>query len=500
MTIGSQNKINPLVLNIRSSREARKLRLYCIFMVAVFMGMFAGIDYLTGVYAPEYQRYVWWIFGFMVVWGLAQTIFLPWSLEQKKTFINLATQKDTASVTGSKKRYTVADAQAMLQRVFDRTGVKMPGLKHYYVNDDSPNAFFTGAFGTKIIAVHKGLYALLESKEIEAVLAHEVGHMIHRDVFWLVLMQSITQTFLYMAKAVVWIGLLVAGQKNKDKKGGNWLYGLSIMAFSLPLYAVGLIFAPLGGLAISRRREKLADLFSTTHGYGTALQQAFVKIEKSQLKTKPANPAIAGLYIAQPEGMQFKDWLQEILGSHPLIARRVKMISHWLSDDEGAMPDLIEYPLKWVFSWVVVPSLLGGALWYMGATWSHLFLLGRAVVWLIMLNTILGEVGGSAPSEKSSESAKPSWPLALLAFAILAFMWWTGLSAITESSMLPALTPLMPTMWWLWVSGGFLFVVEAVRKRHGILAFALDVITYLSLAYATAIIVLLITQIVRVFF
>lgn len=124
---------------------------------------------------------------------------------------------------------------------------QIPGPKLYIVNNPTPNAFAFGRTqGSSGIAVHSGLLTILNKGEIEGVLAHEIGHIKHRDV--------IVMTVASVIPVVLYYAVLLFGGRD-DRRGGNpfvvWL---------------GAFFAQFMGqllvLWVSRSREYYADAFA----------------------------------------------------------------------------------------------------------------------------------------------------------------------------------------------------------------------------------------------
>ncbi len=494
MTAKGSKKVSSNTLGMRASRKSRRLRLECLFVLLLFVSLFFAGDHVIALNMPEWRGYLWYLFYFMVLFGFIQTILLPTILSARKDFYDMSKQKDSMSVGGG---FRVSHARRMLQNVAANTGVNVDDVQYFFVDDPSPNAFFTGTI-RKMIAVHRGAFECLTEGQLEAVLAHEIGHMVHRDIFWLLLMQSITQTFMTAGKWIAIGGTLLAGLRKGSTSSGlhGCALGLFMLVLSLPFFALGLIFAPLGSMAITRRRETLADMFATVHGYGSLLQEAFVILDQHQKKTKPASSAVAGLYISQPDGIKFGDRLQEIIGSHPLIVRRIRNIRDWLNPDEGSVPDAIEYPIKGFLCWVLMPAIFGVVLWFLGADSEILSLYGRTVIWLWVINALLSGIGGKSPAADT----KFAWPVMAFAIVLMLLFWWIGFSAITHSELIGRLNPLVLSMQYCWIATGILFLIEAVRQRHGFLAFLMDATTYVALLYALVILWEIALSIGRLYF
>jgi len=174
---------------------------------------------------------------------------------------------------------------AMLERLSSEAGIPKPKL--YVVNDRNPNAFAFGRTqGSSGIAVHTGLLDALDEHEVEAVLAHEVGHIKHRDVM-IMTVASALPIMLYYA-------VIIFGGRDDRDRGLNGI----ILTF------VGAMLAQLLGqvmvMWLSRRREYYADAFAA---YATrrpeSLMSALAKITYRIQPTRD-NAGLKSLYIADP--------------------------------------------------------------------------------------------------------------------------------------------------------------------------------------------------------
>ncbi|MFH1285780.1 MAG: zinc metalloprotease HtpX [Candidatus Micrarchaeota archaeon] len=184
------------------------------------------------------------------------------------------------------------ELRGTLTRLARSAGIPTPKL--YVVNNSSPNAFAFGRTqGSSCIAVHTGLLERLEQDEIEAVLAHEVAHIKHRDVIIMTL-ASVLPVLLYFL-------VIVFGSGNSRERSGS----SAIFVF------IGAIFARILGtllvLYLSRVREYNADAYSA---YATrnplALMRALAKISYAVPAVQQArgaqaqNETMRAFYIANP--------------------------------------------------------------------------------------------------------------------------------------------------------------------------------------------------------
>jgi heat shock protein HtpX len=203
---------------------------------------------------------------------------------------------------------------------------KIPVPSVYFIPSDSPNAFATGRDPAhSSVAVTRGIVEMLNSEELEAVLAHELGHVRNRDI----LLTSIAAVFAACITTIAHWGMYLGGSYDDEGNRPNPLF-LLLMAILAP------IAATLVNLAISRSREYEADATGARLcGHPLALASALRKIEAQaeRLPMRDVNPAISSLYIVKPEA---GSWMVNMLSTHPPMADRIKRLEemNYLKDQK----------------------------------------------------------------------------------------------------------------------------------------------------------------------
>ena len=195
---------------------------------------------------------------------------------------------------------------------------KKPDL--YVVEDAQPNAFATGRNPEHaVICVTTGLLEKLEYYELEGVLAHEVSHIKNYDIL-LSAVVSVFVGFIVMlsdtfSRFIFWGG----SSSDDDDNNGNPI----LMLIGLILLILSPIFGSLMQLALSRKREFLADATAvelTRNPEG--LISALSKLENDPNELKRANSATANMYIVNPFKNNKKK-SSSIWSTHPSTSDRI---------------------------------------------------------------------------------------------------------------------------------------------------------------------------------
>ena len=195
-----------------------------------------------------------------------------------------------------------------------RAGLPMPRL--YLIPTETPNAFATGRSPEHAaVAVTAGILKLLDTEELEGVLAHELSHVRNRDTLTMAIAATLAGAIMWIANMLRWGAFFGGYRGNEDDREGGVL-GLIAMAIFAPLAAV------LIQLAISRAREYQADEAGArlTKRPG-ALANALERLARgAQILPMEAHPATAHLFIVNPlQG----GGLMSLFSTHPPLAARV---------------------------------------------------------------------------------------------------------------------------------------------------------------------------------
>lgn len=222
----------------------------------------------------------------------------------------------------------------VLENLTIAAGLPIP--KFYLINDKAPNAFATGRNPKNAaICVTSGLLEILDRSELEGVLAHELSHIGNRDML-VSTVAVILVGFVSIASDMFMRSMWFGGNRDDDNKGGNAI----ILLIGIALSILAPIFASLIHLAISRKREFLADASGALlTRYPEGLSSALKKISGFNRPLKTATNATAHLFFESPFGAdrdgdgipdkkQKTPWVVKLFMTHPPIGERIAALEH----------------------------------------------------------------------------------------------------------------------------------------------------------------------------
>lgn len=198
----------------------------------------------------------------------------------------------------------------IVQNLCHRMGVPMPKL--WLIPEESPNAFATGRNPAHAsVAVTAGILHLMDDRELEGVIAHELGHVKNRDILISSVAATLAAAITFIARMAFWFG----GRRDDQEDSGSAVGGLFMLI-------VAPIAAMLIQMAISRTREYAADASAARYaGTPFGLISALKKLDTwSKRIPMDASPATAHMFIVMPFG---GGGLMRLFSTHPPIENRV---------------------------------------------------------------------------------------------------------------------------------------------------------------------------------
>ncbi len=201
----------------------------------------------------------------------------------------------------------------LVQNLCLKMGIPMPKL--WLIPEASPNAFATGRNPKHAsVAFTAGLLELMDDRELEGVIAHELGHVKNRDILISSVAATIAAAITMLARMAFFFG---GGRHDEDNRGNA--FALLFMMILAPIAAL------LIQMAISRTREYSADATAARYAGGPwGLISALRKLEHwSKRIPLDASPATAHMFIIKPFSGQA---LMRLFSTHPSTEERIRRL------------------------------------------------------------------------------------------------------------------------------------------------------------------------------
>jgi len=244
--------------------------------------------------------------------GLAFALFMNFSSYYFSDKIALATYR-AQPVTPEQNQDVYRRVAPIVENLARRMNLPMPKL--YLIAEQSPNAFATGRNPSHAsVAFTEGILQLMTDQELEGVVAHELGHVLHRDILTSSVAATLAGAIMFASR----LGFFFGGTRDdRDREGG------AIGALLL------LILAPLAAfliqMAISRSREYDADAASAKYtGTPYELISGLEKLDTwSKRVPMDASPSTAHLFIMKP---RTRSLFQSLFSTHPSTEDRIRRL------------------------------------------------------------------------------------------------------------------------------------------------------------------------------
>ncbi len=216
-------------------------------------------------------------------------------------------------VTETENPEIYRQVEPMVRNLTQRMGLPMPKL--YIINEPSPNAFATGRGPHHAsVAFTTGILQLMNGQELEGVVAHELGHVLHRDILISSIAATIAAAITMLARMAFWFG----GTRDDEDRGGGMIGALAMMILA-PIAAM------LIQMAISRSREYDADAASAKYvGSPYPLINALGDLENySKRIPMEATPSTAHMFIIKPF---IGGGIGRLFSTHPSTEDRIRRL------------------------------------------------------------------------------------------------------------------------------------------------------------------------------
>jgi len=195
----------------------------------------------------------------------------------------------------------------------------MPMPKLYVIPDEAPNAFASGRDPKHaVVAATTGLLAIMNDKELEGVMAHELGHVKNYDIRVSTIVFGLVSAVGVLADFAIRMAFFSGGGRKDSNDNG---FGAALIIIGIAASLIAWLIGPIVSAAVSRQREYLADATGAhTTRYPEALASALEKLGQYGRPMRRASSSMAHMYINDP----VKPGLTErLFSTHPPIPQRI---------------------------------------------------------------------------------------------------------------------------------------------------------------------------------
>jgi heat shock protein HtpX len=280
------------------------------FLITFFVAFIIALGYVFAR-ALDLQ----WLFPLAIIIALVQGISSYWWSDRLVLAISNAHEIAKADAP---ELYRIVENESIA------SGLPMPRV--YIIEDSAPNAFATGRDPKHaVICVTRGLLDKLNKPELEGVIAHEYSHIGNYDIRLSTVIVVLVGIVVLLSDWFFRIRFWGGGDDDNDNQAK-----IIFMIIGIVLALLAPLFATLIQLAVSRKRELLADSSGAllTRNPG-ALADALEKITADTEPLEEANKATAHLYIANPlkdHTQGARSWFAGLFDTHPDPQLRIKLL------------------------------------------------------------------------------------------------------------------------------------------------------------------------------
>ena len=283
-------------------------------IMAVFVGLISAIGYIISSFYGN-TSITYWVIGGAALYALIQYF---------------AAGKLAVAMTGAQEIEKRDNPR--LYRVVENLSITlgMPMPKVYLIDDSAPNAFATGRDPEHaVVCVTTGLMEKLDKTELEGVIAHELSHVANYDIRMMSLIAVLVSIIALLSDFFLRWGFFMGGGRRRDGDSGGGQSQVIFMLIAIVLAIVAPIIGVLIQLAVSRKREYLADASGALlTRYPEGLANALRKISGDTEPLEAANKATANMYIINPLRANVKDkrgkgFGSKLFSTHPPTADRI---------------------------------------------------------------------------------------------------------------------------------------------------------------------------------
>lgn len=271
-----------------------------VIIMAVFVGLIGAVGWAVS-YVNGDRSIAYWVIAVAVIYALIQYF----AASKLALAVNGATEiqkKDNPRLYRIVENLTIA------------TGMPMP--KVYIIDDPAPNAFATGRDPNHaVVAATSGILDIMNDRELEAVMAHEISHVRNYDIRVSMIAFGLVSAIALLSD-IAFRMMFFGGDDRRDSNSNP-----IVMVVGIVLIILAPIIAAMIQMAISRQREYLADasgVMATRDSEGLA--SALEKLEQFGRPMKRQNTASAHLFFSNPLK---SGGLSKLFSTHPPLEERI---------------------------------------------------------------------------------------------------------------------------------------------------------------------------------
>jgi heat shock protein HtpX len=279
-------------------------------LMAVFLVLLVAVGYFASLYFGNVN-----ILYIALVFSLFMNVLSYWYSD-----------KIALSMAGARAVNMQNADEREIYRILENLSITagIPNPRLFIINDPAPNAFATGRNKEHgAVAVTTGLLQILDKSELEGVLAHELSHIGNRDTLLATVVVILVGLVVIVSDIVT--RSMIFGGGGRDRENNQ--AGMILMVIGIVFLILSPIIATVIQLAISRKREFLADSTGALiTRYPEGLAGALRKISGYGAPMIHANNAMAHMYISNPFGSKAMKGISKMFMTHPPVEERIKAL------------------------------------------------------------------------------------------------------------------------------------------------------------------------------
>jgi heat shock protein HtpX len=301
------------------AQNKRRAVLLAVVFFVVWVGLGAVVGWIGAAASSSSNgttNYVGALLAGAAIAGVLALLGIAWSVRSGARLVLAVSGAHPADPVEHLQLHNLVEEMAIAG------GIPKPAV--YVIDDPSPNAFATGMSPDRAaITATTGLLQIMNRDELEGVLGHEMSHIKNYDVRLLLIVSTLIGLAGLLA-SVVWRTAFFARPRGRDSQQ----IMIVVFAAGLLLGLVAVVFGPLIRLALSRRREELADVSSVSLTRNPeGLIHALQKLAQNDKPFKGFNHATAAMCIDDPL-QHHEGWFHRLFDTHPPIAERIAVLQH----------------------------------------------------------------------------------------------------------------------------------------------------------------------------